>query len=105
MLRASKVEEEWYVLITVDGQLSAEYVEVVAQCCEQAGAGGKPVHLLLRDVSLVDHSGRRLLQRLAAKGVCLRANGVYNSHLIRECRPESGRCDSKGCGQVTVDPF
>jgi len=95
MLRASTVEEESHVLVTIDGQLTGEYVEVVEQCCEQAGTGRKPVHLLLRDVSLVDQSGRRLLQRLAATGVCLRANGVYNSHLIHECNPGSGPATAK----------
>ena len=83
------------MLITIDGQLSGEYVEFVEAWCEQASASGKPVHLLLQDVRLVDEAGLRLLSCLAASGVRLRANGVYNSHLIRECESGLRRCNTK----------
>jgi hypothetical protein len=73
------------VLITIDGRLSSKYVESVDNCCDQALRSGKPVHLLLRDVSFIDEAGRRLLSRAAARGICLRANGIYNQYLIREC--------------------
>ncbi len=79
------------MLITIDGELSCEYVDFVDHCCEQASAGGKPIHVLLRDVSLIDESGRHLLSRLAAKGFSLRANGIYNRHLINECRSTVAR--------------
>jgi len=105
MFRASTEQERSHVLITIDGELSGEYVEFVDHCCEQASTGGKPVHLLLRDVSLIDAAGRRLLTRLAANGVSLRANGVYNRHLISECRLELTQRNGKRTVPVTTGPF
>jgi hypothetical protein len=51
---------------------------------------GKPVHLFLRDVTTVDQAGRALLERLAAKGVRLRAKGIYNSYIVQELMPTKG---------------
>jgi hypothetical protein len=48
---------------------------------------GKPVHVFLRDVSVVDRAGRALLRRLADNGVRLLANGIYNSYLVRTLNP------------------
>ena len=104
MFRASTVEERSHVLIVIDGELSCEYVDFIDRSCEQASAGGKPVHVLLRDVSLIDAAGRQLLSRLAANGVSLRANGIYNRHLISECRPELPRGNGHRRLAVTSDP-
>lgn len=89
MFRVSKAEERSRTVITIDGQLSADSVEVIGACCDQAQSAGKPVHLFLRDVSSIDRAGRALLRRLAAKGIHLIASGVYTSYLIR-------RLDSTG---------
>jgi hypothetical protein len=85
MFKASTVEQASHVLVTIDGELSNEYVESVNHCCEQALRSGKPVHLLLRDVSVIDEAGRRFLTQAAARGVYLRANGIYNRYVIRAC--------------------
>jgi hypothetical protein len=84
MLRVSKSEERSRTVLIVEGRLSAPYIQAVETCCNQAVSTGAIVHLYLRDVSTVDGAGRALLLRLAAKGVHLRASGVYTSHLIRE---------------------
>jgi len=47
---------------------------------------GKPVDLSLRDITGVDEAGEALLRRLAARGVCLFANGVYVSYLLEKIR-------------------
>jgi ABC-type transporter Mla MlaB component len=82
MFRVSKAEEKSRTVLTVDGQLSGDSVAVVETCCEQAMTSGKPVDLFLRDVSMVDPAGYALLGRLAARGVRLRARGVYTSYLV-----------------------
>ena len=68
--------------ITVDGELTGEYVAAVAVCCKQAIDRGKSVHLTLREVPNIDERGRALLCRLAAQGVRLRAAGVYSSYIV-----------------------
>lgn len=83
MFRVSKTEERTRTLITVDGQLAGDGVEVVEVCCEQELSTGKPVDILLRDLTVIDQPGKALLCRLAAKGVRLRANGIYTAHVVR----------------------
>jgi ABC-type transporter Mla MlaB component len=70
------------ITITVDGELSSEYVFAVETCVNQAIAQERPIRLFLRDVSSIDESGRALLASLAAKGVRLRADGVYSSYIV-----------------------
>ena len=71
-------------MLTVDGQLSGDSIDVVETCCTQARSGGKAVQVFLRHVTGVDQSGRMLLIRLAAKGIGLAASGVYTSYLVQE---------------------
>lgn len=83
MFRVSKTEERTRTLITVDGQLAGDGVEVVEVCCEQELSIGKTVDILLRDLTVIDQPGKALLCRLAAKGVRLFANGIYTSYVVR----------------------
>jgi hypothetical protein len=84
MLRVSKREEQSRTVLIVEGHLSADYVQVIETCCNEAISTGLIVHLYLRDVPAVDGASRALLSRLAAKGVRLRAIIVAytTSHLI-----------------------
>jgi ABC-type transporter Mla MlaB component len=79
MIRVTSSEERGNSVITVDGELTRASIEPVETCCHEAMLTGPPVRLFLRDVSRVDHAGRALLQRLAAKGVQLLAAGIYTS--------------------------
>jgi len=87
MIRVTKGEEAGRTVITVDGQISGDYIAIVETCCNQAISTGAPVDLFLRDVSTIDESGRALLRRLAHKAVRLRASGIYNSYLVCELHP------------------
>jgi len=83
MIRIITAERSAYTTITVDGQLSADSVETVETCCNQARQQGKSVRLFLRDVSLIGEEARELLRRLAANGVVLKASGIYTSYLVQ----------------------
>lgn len=83
MIRVMTADESALTTITVDGQLSGEYIEVVERCCEEARSKGKPTCLFLRDVPVIGEDGRALLRRLAAKGVRLKSSGVYNSYIVQ----------------------
>jgi len=84
MIRITKSEEEKRTIITIDGQLSGDYVEVVELFCNQAVSEGKPIEVFLRDVLTIDECGRALLTRLAAKGIRLLATGMYTSYVVRD---------------------
>jgi hypothetical protein len=84
MFRISKSEEPTHTMITVDGQFSGDCIEAVESLCEQEMATGLPVRLFLRDLTTIDEAGRSLLGRLAARGVCLVAHGVYISRVVEK---------------------
>ena len=74
--------------------MSAECVESLERCCEEALKDGKPVDLSLRDITGIDEAGEALLRRLAARGVWLFANGLYVSYVLDKIRG-SVSADSK----------
>jgi hypothetical protein len=84
VFRIMTATEPKLITITVDGELAGEYVDAVETCAMQSLAQRKPTHLFLRDVFTIDESGRALLARLAAKGVRLRATGVYCSYIVAQ---------------------
>ena len=86
MFRLDKDLGERRTGLTFDGELSTECIESLERCCEEALKDGKPVDLSLRDITGIDEAGEALLRRLAAKGVCLFANGVYVSYLLDNIR-------------------
>jgi hypothetical protein len=84
--------------LTFDGEISTECIELLERCCEEALKDGNPVDLRLRDITGVDEAGKALLRRLAARGVCLSANGVYVSYLLDDIRGNVS-ADGKDCKQ------
>ena len=102
MIRVSKEEEEARTVVTVEGQISADCIQLLETCCNQAMAAAKPVCLFLRDVPIVDRSGYALLKRLAERGVAVTANGVYTSYIVQALQlgaagaPSSAPCKRSG---------
>jgi hypothetical protein len=82
MIRVMTADESTQTEIIVDGKLSGEGVELVETLCNEAIGNGKPVRLYLRDVSIIDESGRALLGRLSTKGISLKAAGLYSSYVV-----------------------
>ena len=88
MIRVMTSDEPALTTITVDGQLSGDYVEVVERSCDAAHSKGKPISLFLRDVTVIGEDGKALLRRLATKGVRLKSTGVYNSYIVQSIQPD-----------------
>ena len=86
MIRIMTATQPKVITITVDGDLSGEYVGAVENCMKQAMAQGRATCLFLRDVSSIDESGQALLCRLAARRVRLRAAGVYSSYVVAKIK-------------------
>jgi hypothetical protein len=83
MIRVTKSEQGDRTIITIDGRLAGENLEVVELFCNQTLSEGKPLYIFLRDVLTIDEAGRVLLSRLAAKGVRLLASGMYTSYIVQ----------------------
>lgn len=86
MFRVTKGTAASRVVITVDGELCNESVEVVESICGRELKVGNAVDLVLRDLTSIDREGRALLERLMCRGVHLEARGVYNSYLVQALR-------------------
>jgi ABC-type transporter Mla MlaB component len=86
VFRLDKELAEGRTRLTFDGELSTECIESLERCCEEALKDGKPLDLILRDITGVDEAGQALLRRLARRGVCLFAKGVYVSYLLDTIR-------------------
>ena len=68
--------------LVIDGQLCSDGVNTVEACCYEEIAKGKPVQILLRDLTSIDEAGKALLRRMAEKGIELLASGVYTSYVV-----------------------
>lgn len=86
MFRIQQAAGATEIAVTVEGQLVGEYVSAAESCCNAALSSGKPVIVLLKDVSPIDAEGRALLRRLLARGVGIQAVGVYTQYLVEEAK-------------------
>ena len=93
MIRILTADGPASTTVTIDGRLAGDSIDPVETCCTQAISKGKPVRLFLRDVYVIDEPGRALLCRLAARGVRLKASGIYSSYVIGAIRPEAQKQD------------
>jgi hypothetical protein len=82
MFRISKSTEKSLTTLVIDGQLCGDGLATVESCCEEEMLKGKPIHLLLRDLTNIDEAGKELLRRMAGRGVKLIATGVYTSYIV-----------------------
>lgn len=90
MFRVDKELSEQRARLTVSGEISPECIELLETCCDQAIKDGRAVYLVL-DVTTIDDSGRALLRRLAANGVCIFAKGIYHSYVVDTIRRAARR--------------
>jgi hypothetical protein len=91
VIRIMTADEPALTTITVDGELAGDNIQTVETICDQARSNGKPTWLLLRDVTIVGEDGQALLRRLAARGVRLKASGIYTSYIVRSIQPDAPR--------------
>ena len=65
MLRISRVKEnQSRITLKVEGRLVSDWVTLLEKECAEISVLGNPLSLDLGDVSFVDRTGERLLQRL-----------------------------------------
>jgi hypothetical protein len=107
MIRIMTADDPSLTMITVDGQLAGDSIHAVETICDQARSNGKPICFFLRDVSAIGEDGQALLRRLAARGVGLKASGIYTSYLVQlvqqDCRLEQTEVSEGSAGRVGID--
>jgi hypothetical protein len=107
MIRIMTADEPALTMITVEGQLAGDSIQLVETSCDRARSNGKPIWLFLRDVPVISDDGQALLRRLATKGVRLKASGIYTSYIVQsiqqDCRLEQTEVSESAAGRVDVD--
>ena len=91
VFRLDKENDKQRTRFSIAGSLSAECADLLENSCEQALLEGRTVDLVLNDVTTIDEAGYALLHRLAGRGVCLSANGLYNSYLTESICQQTNR--------------
>jgi hypothetical protein len=86
VIRITTADKPAQTIVIIDGELLSGSIKAVEACCNEALSKGKPVQLLLHDVSIIDQGGRELLCRMAAMGIELKATGVYTSYVVDALR-------------------
>lgn len=103
MIRIMTADDPALTMITVDGQLAGDdEIQAVETNCDQARLNGKPIWLFLRDVTVIGEDGRAFLHRLVAKGVRLKASGIYTSYIVQSIQPGDPR-NTRHRGEIGVD--
>jgi hypothetical protein len=87
-------------ILSIDGQLSGDYIEVVEICCNQAESEGKPIDVFLHNVSTMTNPARALLTRLAAKGVRLFAARMWTPYVVRDLAAAGSEASTSPPGQA-----
>jgi hypothetical protein len=89
MIRIMTADDPALTMITVDGQLAGhDEIQAVETTCDHARSNGKLIWLFLRDVPVIGEDGRAFLRRLVAKGVRLKATGVYTAYIVQSIQPD-----------------
>jgi len=83
MFRINRIDGRSRTVVSIDGRLVGDYLHVAETCCRQAMSAGRPVDIVLNDVTEVDEPGRALLVRLAKAGCRLHGRGLYTSYMVR----------------------
>ena len=73
-------------IVTLDGDLAAEYVKLVESVLQEILANKTKLVLRLRDVQTIAPSGLEWLQRLVDPGIVLRGSDLYMEHIIERMR-------------------
>jgi hypothetical protein len=81
MIRVTKTDEGEYTRITIGGQLSRDYIQVVEICCNHRK--GSPSTFSSGRVPTIGETSLALRSRLAANLTRLLANGIYTSYIAR----------------------
>ena len=84
MLRIIREDHPRHILVTIEGWLTADFVETAESTCDEALLTDVPVTVFLNDVVEIDTDGRAFLARMLRKKAQLRAVGIYGRYMVRK---------------------
>jgi hypothetical protein len=86
MFRIIREDHPRHILVTIEGWLTAQFVETAETTCDAALLTNVPVTVFLKDIVEIDVDGRAFLVRMLIKRARLRAVGVYSRYIVRKLR-------------------
>ena len=84
MLRITRTDHRNHILISIEGKLVGDNIEVAELTCGEALATNTPVTVFLKGVTEIDANGHAFLRRLVMARVRLRALGIYSRYIVRK---------------------
>ncbi len=86
MLRITTRDDGAYAVLELEGRLAGPWVDELKRCWQLSTRGGKPVRLMLKEVSFIDTEGKRTLVEMHRQGVELAAEGCMIKAMVDEIR-------------------
>ena len=84
MLRITTRDDGVYTVLELEGRLAGPWVEELRRCWQHSTRGGKPIRVVLKEVSFIDTEGKVILAEMRREGVELAAEGCMIKAMIEE---------------------
>ena len=82
MLRITARVEPTEIVLKLEGKLTGLWTKELESCWEKLLIENRPVKLVLKAVSLIDPSGKKLLLRMYRNGTTLEGQGYMTKAII-----------------------
>jgi hypothetical protein len=86
MLKITKVECADRTGFELEGKLAGPWVEEMKKCWLEAAQAGRPVGVLLKQVTFIDSAGKTLLSEMCQAGVEIEGAGCMTSVTVEEIK-------------------
>ena len=84
MLKITIRDDGAYTVLELEGRLAGPWVEELKRCWRHSTNGGKPIRIVLKEVSFIDAEGKEILAEMHHEGVELAAEGCMIKAMVEE---------------------
>ena len=89
MLKITAIDRDDRTVFELEGKLGGPWVEEMRKCWRQAVAAGRPIGVVLKQVTFIDSAGKTLLREMCQSGADIAGAGCMVSMTVEEIRRES----------------
>jgi anti-anti-sigma regulatory factor len=86
MLKITTIDYGERTVFELEGKLAGPWVEEMKECWRKAGEAGRPVGVLLKQVSFIDSAGKTLLAEMCRSGAEIEGAGCMTSVTVEEIK-------------------
>jgi len=93
MLRITRTDHRGHILVSIEGHLAGDNVEIAESTCTKVLSMNTPVTVFLKGVTEIDDNGHAFLKRLVMTKARLRALGIYSRYIVRNLLLQKSQSD------------